>query len=263
VDSLRPLLRRTLVLVAHPDDEAAACGALLQRIDDPIVVFATDGAPRSDYFWKSYGSREEYARVRKQEAQEALAAIGASHVHCLCEDAPIADQELYLHLLEAYETLADLIKTEMPQAILSHAYEGGHPDHDACSFLASVARERLGVSAWEMPLYHRASGEVQRQSFIDSDRQVVIELTREELSRKHDMYRAYRSQGSVLQDFTAPVERFRPMPNYDFARVPHAGVLNYEAWQWPIKGSDLCRAFAAFLQGKTESVREREWGTVA
>jgi hypothetical protein len=53
------------------------------------------------------------------------------------------------------------------------------------------------------------------------------------------------------------------MHDYDFARAPHAGVLNYEAWQWPIKGADLCRAFSGFLQYKTQPAREREWGTVA
>src|SRR4051812_27248634 len=139
VDSLRPLLGRTLVLVAHPDDEAAACGALLQRISDPIVVFATDGAPRSNYFWKQYGSREEYARVRVQEAEQALAAVGVAHFHFLREDPPIVDQELFLHLPAAYDALTRLLDAEMPEAILSHAYEGGHPDHDACCFLADVA----------------------------------------------------------------------------------------------------------------------------
>ena len=42
---LEILLGKTVVIVAHPDDEAAGCGVLLQRMQDPIVVFATDGAP--------------------------------------------------------------------------------------------------------------------------------------------------------------------------------------------------------------------------
>jgi LmbE family N-acetylglucosaminyl deacetylase len=263
VDSLRPLLGRTLVLVAHPDDEAVGCGALLQRMDDPIVVFATDGAPRSDHFWKSYGSREKYAKVRAQEAEQALQAAGVTHVHSLSENEPVTDQELFLNLRRAYESLGQLIEAEMPEAILSHSYEGGHPDHDACAFLACVAGERYELPVWEMPLYHRAGSEVHKQAFIAGDKQSVIELSREELSRKHEMYAAYRSQASVLEDFNAPVERFREMHKYDFARAPHSGVLNYEAWQWPIKSSDLCRAFSEFLQDKTDAAREREWGNVA
>lgn len=42
---IRPLLGKTLVLVAHPDDETGGCSALLQRVREPIVVFATSGAP--------------------------------------------------------------------------------------------------------------------------------------------------------------------------------------------------------------------------
>ena len=48
---LAPLLGRTLVIVAHPDDETITCGGLLQRMRDPCVVFATDGAPEDAYFW--------------------------------------------------------------------------------------------------------------------------------------------------------------------------------------------------------------------
>jgi LmbE family N-acetylglucosaminyl deacetylase len=251
------------VLVAHPDDEAVGCCGLLQRMSDPIIVFATDGAPRSDHFWKSYGSREKYASVRAQESEQALNAIGVTHFHALCEDSPIADQELFVDLQRAYQALGALIEAEMPEALLSHSYEGGHPDHDVCSFLAAVAGSRYELPVWEMPLYHRAGGQVYRQEFIAADKQSLIELSREELSHKREMYAAYKSQASVLADFMAPVERFRRMHRYDFGRAAHAGVLNYEAWQWPIKSSDLCRAFSEFLQHNTHAARERQWGTVA
>ena len=63
---------RTLVLVAHPDDECIAFGALLQRIREPLVVFATNGSPADPYFWQKYGSREAYAEI---------AAAGGDEVH--------------------------------------------------------------------------------------------------------------------------------------------------------------------------------------
>ncbi len=232
-------------------------------MSDPIVIFAMDGAPRSDFFWKQHGSREAYARVRAAEAERALSAVRVTHLHFLSEPSPAADQELYLKLDEAYEFLANLIDLELPQAILTHAYEGGHPDHDACAFLGRQAGKHYGLPVWEMPLYHRASGEVRRQSFISADGQQVMELSREELARKRDMYATYSSQASVLADFNAALERFRPMWNYDFSCAPHPGVLNYEAWQWPITGSDLCRAFTAFQQRSSQLMREVKWGTVA
>src|SRR6516162_10812632 len=70
---IRPLLGSTLALVAHPDDEVIVCGALMQRMQRAVVVFATDGAPRRQHFWQQYGSRHAYAAVRRQEARQALA----------------------------------------------------------------------------------------------------------------------------------------------------------------------------------------------
>ena len=46
--------------------------------------------------------------------------------------------------------------------------------------------------------------------------------------------------------FLAALERFRPQAAYDFSRPPHPGTLNYEAWQWPMSGADVCAAFRTF-----------------
>src|SRR5215469_756365 len=79
-DALSPLLGRTLVVVPHPDDETISCGGLLQHMREPVVVFATDGAPEDDFFWRRFGSREAYAAVREQEARVALAAVGVNEL---------------------------------------------------------------------------------------------------------------------------------------------------------------------------------------
>lgn len=261
MQSLRPLLGRTLVLVAHPDDEAVGSGALLQRIQDPIVVFATDGAPRSDFFWRKYNSREDYAKIRAVEAGHALSEGRVQHFHWLCANDCIVDQELYRNLNRAYADLCTIIELQMPDAVLSMAYEGGHPDHDGCSFLASRAAARFGIEAWEMPLYHRRGSDIKRQNFLDGDAGIEVEVQREELVRKMNMFAAYESQAEVLCDFQPNVERFRPMKSYDFSRPPHLGQLNYEAWQWSMKGPDLCRAFIEFAS--KSPTRNQKWGTAA
>jgi len=263
VDDIRTLLRHTLVLVAHPDDEAAGCGALLQRIADPLVIFATDGAPRSEFFWENYGSREDYALTRSVEADHALKTVGVRRFQFLLQDNPIVDQELYRNLDRAYDAIRLVLEEEMPDAILSMAYEGGHPDHDACCFLASVAAEQFDLPLWEMPLYHRRDGKIERQRFLD-EAGLEIDITREELVSKMNMFSAYDSQAEVLREFLPYVECFRPMKSYDFSRPPHEGQLNYEAWQWPMSGSDLCRAFARFAQSFQEShSKQQPWGTAA
>lgn len=252
---LAPVLAGTLLLVAHPDDETVGCGALLQRMSDPIVVFATDGAPRDSHFWSKYGSRMRYSRVREEEARRALGVIGVSEVEFIglqpVETESIADQELHCHLRTVFERVSALITRHRPDAVLTHAYEGGHPDHDSCSFVAAQLAARHGLHVWEFPLYHRAAtGQMAYQRFIlPSDREEsVLEITPDEAEYKREMLAAYASQQEVLGEFDLHVERFRPQHAYDYSLPPHRGQLNYEAWGWPITGAKVCERFHDFMQ---------------
>src|SRR5437762_8633665 len=115
---LAPLLGRTLVIVAHPDDETITCGGLLQRMRDPCVVFATDGAPEDAYFWSRFGSRERYAAIREQEAQAALAAVGVDNFEFLSKhsESPLVDALLYRPSPAAFPALSKLIESRGPGA---------------------------------------------------------------------------------------------------------------------------------------------------
>ena len=251
MDALAPLLGKTLILIAHPDDEAVGCGALLQRMREPVVVFATDGAPHDPYFWEKYGSREAYAELRRQEARAALGLAGVRHVEFLrAGEGYFTDQELFRCLRPALESLSALVRHHRPQALLTLAYEGGHPDHDSCSFLASVLARTLSLPAWEMPLYFRRSNNaILFQQFRSlNGAEVSLQPAAQEQTIKHGMLAAYASQGEMLKQFSAATEWFRPQAAYDYSQPPHAGVLNYEAWGWPIKGAEVSSAFVNFLQ---------------
>ena len=244
---------RLLVLAAHPDDEVVGCGTLLRRTVNTILVFATDGAPNDRKFWSSYGSREDYAGVRKAEAISAAAVAGVKQTQFL----DIPDLELFRNLIKAHAEISDMATRHRPDTILTHAYEGGHPDHDACSFLAwMVGRERR-VPVWEMPLYHRANGDRAWQQFIPRSEmaagrseEVALTPTLPELQRKRAMVAAYVSQGEVLKNFDVSREVFRPQPVYDFTKPPHEGRLNYEEWHWPMTGQEVSRAFSVILSNE-------------
>lgn len=250
-----PLLGRTLVLVAHPDDEAVGCGALLQRMREPIVAFCTDGAPRDEYFWKKFRSRLAYARMRQDEARRALAIIGISEIEFLSEiplssGEGMVDQELHHHMDAASERLTGLVRRHRPEAIVTTAYEGGHPDHDTCSLLASSLGRQQELAVWEFPLYHRTgSGEMIFQRFMvpEPRDEIVLEVAPGELENKEEMVKAYGSQHPFLFEFDTKVERFRPQHSYDYSRPPHPGQLNYEAWQWSATGAQVCAAFGKFI----------------
>jgi len=252
------LLGRTLVLVAHPDDETVGCAALLQRIREPIVVFCTDAAPSDEFFWRNYGSRLRYARVRQEEAERVLGIIGVTEIEFVgsrpfSSGEGIRDQQLHEHLQDVFGPIADLVSRHRPEAILTLAYEGGHPDHDACSLLAATAGRQHGLSVWEYPLYHRLStGEMQYQRFVVPNErdEVLLEITPEELENKQAMLNAYTSQLPFLSEFDAKIERFRPQRAYDYSHPPHAGQLNFEAWQWSMTGATICAAFDRFLKSQ-------------
>lgn len=251
MDALAPLLKKPLILIAHPDDEAVGCGALMQRMSEPVVVFATDGAPHDRYFWEKTGSREAYADLRRREARTALGHAGVRHIEFLKGgEGYFTDQELFRCLGPALESLSALVRRHRPQALLTLAYEGGHPDHDSCSFLTSVFARRFSLPAWEMPLYfRRTDGPALCQQFRSlNGSEIPLEPTPQEQKTKHEMLAAYSSQGEVLKQFSAATEWFRPQAAYDYSQPPHSGVLNYEAWGWPIKGTEVSAAFANFLQ---------------
>ncbi|MEO8725291.1 MAG: PIG-L family deacetylase [Acidobacteriaceae bacterium] len=250
--ALQPLLGRTLVVVAHPDDETIVCGGLMQFMRGPCVAFATDGAPEAEFWWRKYGSREAYARLRQHEAVSALAAVGVKQALFLreYEASPheFADQQLYRVLPRAFEELLEFSQRFHPDALLTMAYEGGHPDHDCAAFLAARLGARLQVPVFESPLYHRSNDMPHFQEWTcDSGHSVELEIKDEVLARKKAMLAQYRSQFTTLSGgFRPELERFRVQAKYDFAQPPHPGKLNYEAWEWPITPQDLCRAFQQF-----------------
>lgn len=251
IEPLFQLLDHTLVLVAHPDDETA-CAALLQRARKATVLFCTDGAPSSQYFWGRYGSRRAYADIRFTEAKKSLAVVGKSDPEFLLHPQthePFRDQELYQDVAGAFVALAGKTENWQLDAIVAPAYEGGHPDHDACCFLAHLLGSELAVSVWEMPLYNRAqSGGIVHQKFVrPNGTEIIVSLTDDELEKRRAMFAGYASQPDASEFVNSSVEVYRPQVAYDFGLAPHAGQLNYEAWGWPMTGTQLCEAFQSCL----------------
>jgi LmbE family N-acetylglucosaminyl deacetylase len=261
IQSPDPLLGRTLILVAHPDDELA-CAVLLQRVRQPLVVIATDGAPSDSYFWSSYGTRDNYAAVRRQEAIESLTSISPlQFLNDRTTNHHFSDQALHKDLINAVWLLLETVREFAPDAILAPAYEGGHPDHDTCSFLAAVSGDAVDVPVWEMPLYHRdPNGQLVCQKFLQqTGNETCILATDAELIRRGRMLAKYKSQADLKQFVSNAVELYRPQRPYDYSQPPHSGLLNYEVWQWTVSGAEvsLCMANChAYLRAASKCLRQ-------
>lgn len=222
--------------MAHPDDEVLGCGALLSRLRDVRVIHVTDGAPRDgvDAARHGFASPAGYADRRRQEALAALALAGVPPGRVI--GLRVADQG-------AAEAMAATVRQLVPllagaELLLTHSFEGGHPDHDAVAFVARAACGLLGGAApaiAEMPFYFGDDAGWVRQCFLphpDAGPTLAITLDEDARALKTRMAAAHATQGDVLAGFTGDVERFRAAPAHDFTRRPHEGPLLYERHGW-------------------------------
>ena len=248
---LRDLLEgagRLLVVVAHPDDEVLACGGLLCRRPDAGIVHVTDGAPRdgADARRLGFADPARYAAARRREAEAALAVAGlaATRLSCL----GWADQEASLHLPDIARALAGRVAEA--DLVLTHAFEGGHSDHDAVAYAVAAALRlaRGGATLIEMPFYHAGAEGWTRQRFLPMEGagpEIVSVLDPGDLAVKRRMIAAHRTQAETLAAFDIEVERFRRAPLHRFRTRPHEGALLYERHGWGLTSAQWIERVAA------------------
>jgi LmbE family N-acetylglucosaminyl deacetylase len=199
------------VVFAHPDDETIGCGALLSRLPRAQIVMVTNGCPEnpSTAWRKGFADRRSYAAARANELRFALAiaGIGESSLHSLDVD----DGNVWREWTPIVSGLAQFFERQEIATVLTHAFEGGHSDHDGVALCVHMAARlvRNQPTIIEMPYYHIAPSGLVYQAFSEGETEIVCRLTAEQARMKRAMFRLYATQRTVLGRFDPEIERFR------------------------------------------------------
>jgi mycothiol S-conjugate amidase len=166
--------RRIMFVHAHPDDESSKGAATAARYVDEgarvTLVTCTDGAAGevlNPSFDTAALEAVGMARVRSDELDDAVAAIGFHAVHLLGfpdsgwhEDASVVPDGTFarMDLDVAAEALAAVVREERPQVVVTYPENGGypHPDH-IMTHLVTVRAVELAAPQWQVVKLYAAN----------------------------------------------------------------------------------------------------------
>ncbi|MFQ5495796.1 MAG: PIG-L deacetylase family protein [Phycisphaerae bacterium] len=250
-DGSRALVRATIFLLPHPDDEyffapwiarTAAAGT------EVYCVFTTDGT--------AYGADPQ---TRMRESAQALERLGVPEEQLLFPGVQcgIRDGRSHERMEIILESVREATSPLSIGTIYVPAWEGGNVDHDAAHLVGAALGPALGVSRiYECPMYHchrtaypwfhvmrlisrppRSSKGRNGSPPPSTDGRHVVSLGPREAWQYFRLMRRFRSQwrsfaglapGAFLRIVVERRFTRRPLPRIDYTRRPHAGPLFYE-----------------------------------
>ena len=231
---------RCSVIVAHPADEVVGAGCLISKLVDVTVLHVTDGAPRDMHDAKAAGfeARDDYARARREECLAALAIANVPPDHVV--DLEITDQRASSCLAELTRKIATFLQQSAPDIVVTHPYEGGHPDHDATAFATHAALRLMKLNGFkppalfEMGLHPSEDFKAKLPDFLPGTEGETTTLLLDDRARemKQRMFACFETQRESLEVSPIGPEKFRQPVAYDFTAPPQTGKLHYEKFDW-------------------------------
>jgi LmbE family N-acetylglucosaminyl deacetylase len=252
---LNPAVRCS-VIVAHPADEVVGAGCLISKLADVTVLHVTDGAPRDMQDAKASGFKErsEYAQARKQECLSALALANVPKHRVI--DFEVVDQCAPQYLADLAKRIAAFLQQSSADIVVTHPYEGAHPDHDATAFSTHAALRLMEQNGFrppvlfEMALHPSTDFKAKVPEFLPGSEGETTTLLLDEKAQelKQRMFACFETQRECLEVSPFGPERFRQPAPYDFSVPPQYGKLYYENFDWALGRNEwqslACKALA-------------------
>lgn len=231
---------RCSVIVAHPADEVVGAGCLISKLVDVTVLHVTDGAPGDMRDAKAAGFQERcaYAQARRQECLAALAIANVPEDRVV--EFEVTDHCAAHHLAELTKKIATFLQQSGADIVVTHPYEGGHPDHDATAFATHAALRLIKENGFrppvlfEMALHPSEDFQAKLPEFLPGSERETTTLVLDERAQKlkQRMFACLETQRESLEVSPVGPEKFRQPTAYDFSAPPQAGKLHYENFAW-------------------------------
>jgi hypothetical protein len=143
-------MKKSVFFLAHYDDEFG--------IFEDIRIHIAQKIPLHIVYVTSSSLNGVSNKIRENESLFVLKKLGVkrNQISFIGKELSIPDLALKDHLMIAFVRCKSLVeKLRDVTTIYSHAYEGGHPDHDVLNFLCSkiILTSKTRIDGVQFPLY--------------------------------------------------------------------------------------------------------------
>jgi len=240
---------RCAVIVAHPADEVVGAGCLISKLVDVTVLHVTDGASgdMADAEASGFKERDAYAEARKRECISALAVANVPEDRVV--DLEVPDHCASNYLADLTKRITAFLQQSGADIVVTHPYEGGHPDHDATAFATHAALRLMKENGlrppalFEMALHPSEDFKAKVPEFLPGPERETTTLLLDERATKlkRRMFDCFKTQRQSLAVSPFGPEKFRQPTAYDFTTPPHDGKLLYENFDWAPRSDEWQR----------------------
>jgi LmbE family N-acetylglucosaminyl deacetylase len=209
-------------------------------------LHVTDGAPpeQNEVIAAGFKDPTAYAQARRKECISALAlaSVPAERVMGLAVPDHCASQ----CLSDLTRKIAAFLQQSETDIVVTHPYEGGHPDHDATAFATHSALRLLKENGlrppvlFEMALHPSTDFKARLPEFLPGSEGETTTLLLDEraLALKRRMFDCFETQRESLEVSPVGPEKFRKPLDYNFSAPPTRGKLHYENFAWALSGKE-------------------------
>ena len=231
-------MKKSVFFLAHCNDEFG--------IYEDIRIHVVKKIPFHIAYLTSSNLNKVNSNIRENESLSALKMLGVkrSQVSFIGNKLSIPDLALKDHLINAFIRCKLLIKKlNNVNTIYTHAYEGGHPDHDALNFLCSklILTSKSKIVGWQFPLYCgpgligplfylfkplKSNGKVTKKIIKAANIRLYLKLIfiyKSQFRTFFGLFPFYLMHMIFIKNAIA--QRINPIRNYS---KPHKGKLLYE-----------------------------------